>query len=92
MVLYVDDILIAPRTKKLKGRVGYEGFRWNTKNLRNGDHRDRDQKKLFLSQKIYIQKILHKFDMSTAKPLSTPSTNNVHFSLSLAPQSEDKKV
>nr|KYP69053.1 Retrovirus-related Pol polyprotein from transposon TNT 1-94 [Cajanus cajan]KYP69059.1 Retrovirus-related Pol polyprotein from transposon TNT 1-94 [Cajanus cajan]KYP69062.1 Retrovirus-related Pol polyprotein from transposon TNT 1-94 [Cajanus cajan] len=35
-------------------------------------YRGRSQKKLFLCQKDYIQKILHRFGMHNAKPLSTP--------------------
>ncbi|CAL1406992.1 unnamed protein product [Linum trigynum] len=51
----------------------------------------RSKKKLFLSRKSYIQKILSRFDMSSAKPLNTPSASNVHLSSAYAPQSEAEK-
>ncbi|CAL1360023.1 unnamed protein product [Linum trigynum] len=54
-------------------------------------YRDRSKKKLFLSQKSYIQKILSRFGMSSAKPLNTPSASNVHLSSAYAPQSEAEK-
>ncbi|KAL0401655.1 UNVERIFIED_CONTAM: Retrovirus-related Pol polyprotein from transposon TNT 1-94 [Sesamum latifolium] len=44
-------------------------------------HRDRGSRKLWLSQQGYIEKILDRFRMSKAKPVSTPLAN--HFKLSL---------
>uniref|UniRef100_A0A2N9EMG6 CCHC-type domain-containing protein n=1 Tax=Fagus sylvatica TaxID=28930 RepID=A0A2N9EMG6_FAGSY len=43
-------------------------------------HRDRGARKLWLSQKNYIRKVLEKFSMLDAKPVSTPLAN--HFRLS----------
>jgi len=43
-------------------------------------HRDRSSKKLWLSQQGYVEKVLDKFGMSSAKPVSTPLAN--HFKLS----------
>uniref|UniRef100_A0A2N9EZR3 CCHC-type domain-containing protein n=1 Tax=Fagus sylvatica TaxID=28930 RepID=A0A2N9EZR3_FAGSY len=42
--------------------------------------RDREARKLWLSQKNYIRKVLEKFSMLDAKPVSTPLAN--HFRLS----------
>ena len=42
--------------------------------------RDNESRKLWLSQKIYIRKVLEKFNMQDAKPMSTPLAN--HFKLS----------
>uniref|UniRef100_A0A2N9GG47 CCHC-type domain-containing protein n=1 Tax=Fagus sylvatica TaxID=28930 RepID=A0A2N9GG47_FAGSY len=42
--------------------------------------RDREARKLWLSQKNYIRKVLEKFSMLNAKPVSTPLAN--HFRLS----------
>ncbi|XP_071939680.1 secreted RxLR effector protein 161-like [Coffea arabica] len=50
--------------------------------------RDRSQKKFFLSQKSYIEKVLSRFGMCTAKPLNTPSAANAQLSVTLAPQSK----
>ena len=42
--------------------------------------RDRKVGKLYLSQKGYIEKILHRFNMQNVKPISTPLV--AHFKLS----------
>ncbi|KAL0403199.1 UNVERIFIED_CONTAM: Retrovirus-related Pol polyprotein from transposon TNT 1-94 [Sesamum radiatum] len=44
-------------------------------------HRDRGSRKLWLSQRGYVEKLLDRFGMSKAKPMSTPLAN--HFKLSL---------
>jgi len=54
-------------------------------------YRDKSRKKLFLSQKGYIQKILSRFDMSTAKPIDTPSAANAHLSVAFAPKPTEEK-
>lgn len=97
LLLYVDDMLIASRNRadiqKLKGLLSAE---FEMKDLGAAQkilgmeiYRDRGQKKLFLSQKGYIHKVLSRFGMSTAKPLSTPSASQLF--LTLAPQSEAEK-
>ena len=43
-------------------------------------HKHRESRKLWLSQKNYIKKVLEKFNMQDAKPVSTPLAN--HFKLS----------
>uniref|UniRef100_A0A3Q7EAK5 Reverse transcriptase Ty1/copia-type domain-containing protein n=1 Tax=Solanum lycopersicum TaxID=4081 RepID=A0A3Q7EAK5_SOLLC len=35
--------------------------------------RDRERRKLFLSQRSYIQKVLARFGMSSSKPIDTPN-------------------
>ncbi|CAL1382933.1 unnamed protein product [Linum trigynum] len=96
LVLYVDDMLIAARSKsdiqKLKGLLSAE---FEMKDLGAAQkilgmeiYRDRSKKKLFLSQKSYIQKILSRFGMSSAKPLNTPSASNFHLFSVYAPPSE----
>ena len=42
--------------------------------------RDRDAKRLWLSQANYVKKVLERFSMENAKPVSTPLAN--HFRLS----------
>ncbi|KAJ4718466.1 Retrovirus-related Pol polyprotein from transposon TNT 1-94 [Melia azedarach] len=95
LVLYVDDILIATENKsdvqKLKDLLSVE-FEMKDlgaarKILGMEIYRDRSKKKLFLSQKRYIQKILSKFGMSTTKPIDTPSAANAHMSVAFAPKS-----
>ncbi|KAK4382648.1 Retrovirus-related Pol polyprotein from transposon TNT 1-94 [Sesamum angolense] len=44
-------------------------------------HRDRGSRKLWLSQRGYVEKVLDRFEMSKAKSVSTPLEN--HFNLSI---------
>ncbi|KAJ4723126.1 Retrovirus-related Pol polyprotein from transposon TNT 1-94 [Melia azedarach] len=99
LVLYVDDMLIAAENKsdvqKLKDILSVE-FEMKDlgaarKILGMEIYRDRSKKKLFLSQKGYIQKILSRFGMSTAKPIDTPSAANAHLSVAFAPKSVEEK-
>lgn len=96
MLLYVDDMLITTKFKsdipKLKDLLCAE---FEMKNLGATQkilgmkiYKDKDQNKIFLSQKGYIQKILSKFGMSLTKPIDTPSTANAHLSSILLPHSE----
>jgi len=96
-VLYVDDMLIAAKHKsdvqKLKDLLSAEfemkDLGLAKKILGMEIYRDRSQKKLFLSQKGYIQKILSRFGMSTAKAIDIPSVANAH--LSIAPRTAKEK-
>lgn len=89
LLLYVDDMLIAAKSKfdvqKLKNILGVEfnieDLVATHKILGTKIHRDRDQNKLFLSQKSYIKKILCTFLMPLAKPINASSAVNAHFSL-----------
>ncbi|GAA0156147.1 hypothetical protein LIER_13705 [Lithospermum erythrorhizon] len=53
--------------------------------------RDRSQKKLFLSQKGYIEKILSSFEMATSKAIDTPSASNANLSVAFAPKLSEEK-
>lgn len=99
LLLYVDDMLIAARDmsaiQKMKKLLSSE---FDMKDLGSAKkilgieiYRDRSRRKFFLSQKSYIQKILTKFGMSNARPLSTPSDANFRLSTALAPQLEAEK-
>uniref|UniRef100_A0A3Q7FS12 COBRA C-terminal domain-containing protein n=1 Tax=Solanum lycopersicum TaxID=4081 RepID=A0A3Q7FS12_SOLLC len=77
----VDDMLIAAKKKydiqKLKGLLSAE---FEMKDLGAARKilgmeiiRDRERRKLFLSQRSYIQKVLARFGMSSSKPIDTPS-------------------
>ena len=100
LVLYVDDMLIAAKSKsdiqKLKDLLSAE---FDMKDLGAAKkilgmeiYKEREKKKLFLSQKSYIQKILSRFGMSTAKPIDTPSATNIHLSTDYAPKSVAEQV
>uniref|UniRef100_A0A2N9F5E5 CCHC-type domain-containing protein n=1 Tax=Fagus sylvatica TaxID=28930 RepID=A0A2N9F5E5_FAGSY len=53
-------------------------------------HRDRGARKLWLSQKNYIRKVLEKFSMLDAKPVSTPLANHFRLSGSQCPKNEEE--
>ena len=79
-MLYVDDILIASNNKDETGKVKVNLKReFEMKDLGGakrilgvGIKRDRDKKLLFLSQEMYLKKVLNRFGMLDAKPVSTP--------------------
>ncbi|GKB59439.1 hypothetical protein Tco_0915625 [Tanacetum coccineum] len=50
--------------------------------------RDRKHGKLFLSQKSYIEKIISRFGMSSAKSVNTPYSTNFRLSTTCAPRTE----
>ena len=51
--------------------------------------RDRLTGRLYLSQKGYIGKVLHRFNMQNIKPVSIPLATHFSLSSTLSPQSED---
>ena len=97
LLLYVDDMLIAAKDKseiaKLKAQLSKE---FEMKDLGAAKKilgikiiRDRKSGKLYLSQKGYIEKVLHRFNMHNAKPVSTPLATHFKLSSALCPVSED---
>ncbi|KAE8658140.1 Retrovirus-related Pol polyprotein from transposon TNT 1-94 [Hibiscus syriacus] len=88
LLLYVDDMLIAAKNMddviSLKTLLSQE---FDMKDLGAAKKilgmeicRDNDSRKLRLSQRGYVEKMLERFAMSSAKPVSTPLAN--HFKLS----------
>ncbi|KAE8673710.1 hypothetical protein F3Y22_tig00111774pilonHSYRG00047 [Hibiscus syriacus] len=88
LLLYVDDMLITAKNMddviSLKTLLSQE---FDLKDLGAAKKilgmeicRDRDSRKLWLSQRGYVEKMLERFAMSSAKPVSTPLVN--HFKLS----------
>ena len=47
--------------------------------------RDRQVGKLYLSQKGYNEKVLHRFNMDNSKPISTPLATHFRLSSALSP-------
>ncbi|KAE8693888.1 putative pentatricopeptide repeat-containing protein [Hibiscus syriacus] len=88
LLLYVDDMLIA--AKNMDDVIGLKTLlsqEFDMKDLGAAKKilgmeicRDRDSRKLWLSQRGYVEKMLERFAMSSAKPVSTPLAN--HFKLS----------
>lgn len=99
LLLYVDDMLIAAKDKKeiakLKAQLNCEfdmkDLGATKKILGMEIIRERHAGKLYLSQQGYIKKVLHRFNMHEAKPVSTPLAVAAHFRLSsaLCPQSDE---
>jgi hypothetical protein len=80
LLLYVDDMLIASKDKneiaKLKAQLnnefGMKDLGAAKKILGMEIIRERYAGKLYLSQQGYIEKVLRRFNMHGAKPVSTP--------------------
>uniref|UniRef100_A0A2N9EML6 CCHC-type domain-containing protein n=1 Tax=Fagus sylvatica TaxID=28930 RepID=A0A2N9EML6_FAGSY len=98
LLLYVDDMLIAAKSmcevNRLKSLLHKE---FEMKDLGAAKkilgmeiRRDRGARKLWLSQKNYIRKVLEKFSMLDAKPVSTPLANHFRLSGSQCPKNEEE--
>lgn len=53
--------------------------------------RDRSAGKLFLTQESYVQKILQRFGMKNAKPVSTPLASHFRLSAAQSPQTKEEE-
>lgn len=100
LLLYVDDMLVAgpnkDRINKLKAQQ-VRAFKMKDLGLANKIlgmkiHRDRVSRKIWLSQKSYLKKILQRFNMQDCKPISTPFSTNVKLSTKMSPSSEEERM
>ncbi|GJX66452.1 retrovirus-related pol polyprotein from transposon TNT 1-94 [Tanacetum coccineum] len=100
LLLYVDDMLVAgpnkDRINKLKAQLARE---FEMKDLGPANkilgmqiHRDRVSRKIWLSQKSYVKKILQRFNMQDCKPISTPFPTDVKLSSKMSPSSEKERM
>ncbi|KAE8705939.1 putative ribonuclease H protein [Hibiscus syriacus] len=100
LLLYVDDMLVAGPNKdhieELKAQLARE---FEMKDLRSANkilgmqiYRDRSNRKIWLSQKNYLKKILSRFSMQDCKPISTPLPINFKLSSSMSPSSEEERM
>jgi hypothetical protein len=88
LLLYVDDMLIAAKSMKeivvlkaqLSSKFDMKDLGATKKILGMVIVKDRKFGLLYLSQKSYIEKVLRRFNMQNAKPVSTPLAP--HFKLS----------
>ncbi|KAH9659037.1 Integrase catalytic domain-containing protein [Citrus sinensis] len=96
LLLYVDDMLVAgpnkDRIQELKAQLARE---FEMKDLGPANkilgmqiHRDRNNRKIWLSQKNYLKKILRRFNMQDCKSISTPLPVNFKLSSSMCPSNE----
>ena len=80
IALYVDDLLIAAKTKEQTSRIkNMLSDRFDMKDLGEAKvclgleiTRNREQRKLWLTQESYMEKIVDRFGMSDSKPVPTP--------------------
>jgi hypothetical protein len=97
LLLYVDDMLIAAKSKKdiaaLKSQLSSE---FEMKDLGAAKKilgmeitRDRNSGLLFLSQQNYIKKVLHRFNMHDAKSVSTPIAPHFKLSAEQCPSTDE---
>ncbi|GAA0167487.1 transmembrane signal receptor [Lithospermum erythrorhizon] len=88
LLLYVDDMLVAgpnkDRIKELKAQLAKE---FEMKDLGPANkilgmqiHRDKNNRKIWVSQKNYFNKILRRFNMQDFKPISTSFPMNFKLS------------
>ena len=99
LLLYVDDMLIAAKNmsdieelKKQLNRVFEMKDLGAAKKILGMEiERDRNGGKLYLTQKSYIEKVLERFGMKNAKPVSTPFAAHFKLSTSLSPKSDNEK-
>ena len=61
------------------------------KNLGMEIHRDRSVRKLCLSQKKYIDRVLERFGKQNVKPMSTPLIAHFRLSAVMSPQNDEEK-
>ena len=96
LLLFVDDMLVAgpnnDRIKELKAQLAKE-FEMKDLGLANKIlgmqiYRDRNNRKIWLSQKNYLKKILQRFNMQDCKPISTPLPINFKLSSSMSPSNK----
>ncbi|KAH9678909.1 Integrase catalytic domain-containing protein [Citrus sinensis] len=99
LLLYVDDMLVAgpnkDRVQELKAQLARE---FEMKDLGPANkilgmqiHRDRNNRKIWLSQKNYLKKILWRFNMQDCKSISTPLPVNFKLSSSMCPSNEAER-
>ncbi|RDX94488.1 hypothetical protein CR513_23119, partial [Mucuna pruriens] len=97
---YVDDMLVVgpniDRIQELKAQLAKE---FDMKDLGPANkilgmqiHRDRKDRKVWLSQKNYLLKILRRFNMQDCKPISTLLSMNYKLFSSMSPSSEEERM
>ena len=99
LLLYVDDMLIVGKNKsriavlkkELSNSFAMKDLGPSKKILGIQIHRDRHEKKLSLSQKEFIEKLLKRFNMTETKLVSTPLAKHFKFSTTQSPSTNEEK-
>jgi hypothetical protein len=99
LLLYVDEMLIvgmnSSRIDRLKKQLSQS---FAMKDLGPAKqilgvriHRSRKDKKLFISQEQYIEKVLERFNMNNAKVVSSPLATHFKLSTKQSPSTDEEK-
>jgi hypothetical protein len=99
--VFVDDIVFAYHQDNRDEWINFKNQIMNKYKVKDqGDvdwilgmkvTRDRTQQLLKLDQSLYVKKILSRFKMISAKPVTTPEQSGVKLLLSMSPSSDDEK-
>jgi hypothetical protein len=98
LLLYVDDMLVAGSNmqdinvlkNKLANSFVMKDLGAAKKILGMRITRDRKNRKLTLSQGEYIEKVLERFRMQNAKPVSTPLANHFKLTKEMCPKTQEE--
>ncbi|GMJ08398.1 hypothetical protein HRI_004509000 [Hibiscus trionum] len=72
-------------------QIGYKRYLGAAKKILGMEiHKDRGSRKLWLSQQGYVEKVLDRFGMSKAKPVSTPLANHFKLSTEQCPKTDNE--
>jgi hypothetical protein len=97
-LMNVDDMLVAGSNmqninvlkKKLANSFAMKDLGATKKILGMRITRDKKNKKLTLSQGEYIEKVLERFRMHNAKPVSTPLSNHYKLTKEMCPNTQEE--
>ena len=100
LLLYVDDMLVAGSNmleinnlkKQLSKEFEMKDFGAANQILGMRISRDRKNRTLKVSQAEYVEKVLNRFNMQGAKPVSTPLASHFKLSKELSPKTKQEKV
>ncbi|WJZ90857.1 hypothetical protein VitviT2T_009974 [Vitis vinifera] len=98
LLLYVDDMLIVAKSmfevNKLKSllskKFDMKDLGATTKILGMKIHKDKASGRLWLSQHSYVKRVLKRFNMDSAKPVSTALANHFRLSTNQCPKIDDE--
>lgn len=100
LLLYVDDILIAGKSKaKIHALKNDLSSEFEMKDM--GDVKrvlgidiigDRNQGTIFMTQQRYLEKVLSRYGMSSAKSVNTPLGGHLKLSSSQSPETEGERL
>ncbi|GAB2282215.1 hypothetical protein Dimus_039529 [Dionaea muscipula] len=92
MLIAAKDMLEVDKLKyALNGEFEMKDLGATKKILGVKIRRDRKAGKVFLTHKGFVEKVLDRFDMLDAKPVSTPMDSHFRLSVALSRQSDDDK-